>query len=123
MTELIIIFAVLILFAGIIILIKPDSVLVLLGRNIKRVEIHVLAVLVRFLIGVLFLLQYDHSRYPVTILILGLLSIVVAVSLAVMGRAKFVTLMEWAINTLKPYARIGGVLAVVFGGFVIHAFT
>ena len=123
MTQLIIIFAALILIAGIIILINPEYFLAFFSRHVKRIEVHVIAVLVRFVIGVLFITQSDHSRYPLTIQILGFLSIVVAVCLAIIGRDRFVKLMGWAINTWSPFARWGGILAIVFGAFVIHAFT
>jgi len=123
MTVLIIIIAVLIFVAGIVLLINPESIWGFLRTNINRTEIHVLAVLVRFLIGVLLLSQSNHSRYPVTIQILGLLSIIAAISLAVMGRGNFVKLMTWAVNTLKPFARVGGILALLFGAFIIFAFA
>jgi len=104
-------------------LINPESIWGFLRTNVNRTEIHVLAVLVRFLIGVLLLSQSNHSRYPVTIQILGLLSIIAAISLAAMGRGNFVKLMTWAVNTLKPFARVGGVLALLFGAFIILAFA
>ncbi len=123
MTEIIIVFAVLIFIAGFTILINPKYILNFFERNMDRVEIQVIAVVVRLLIGVLLFVQADLSKYPLTMQLLGIASIAAALALAAMGRGNFVKLMTWIENKLQPFARIGGILALVFGGFIIHAFT
>ena len=122
MTTLIIIFGALVLLAGVIIVINPEIIFGYLLKNLDRLAIHILAVLVRLIIGALLVSQSSLSRYPLVIEILGWLSIVAAVSLAVMGRHNFHRLMSWALKILKPYGRVGGVFAAAFGGFLIHAF-
>ena len=123
MTELIILFGALTLFAGGVIVINPEAIFGYLRRNLDKLQIHILAVLVRLILGTLLILQSGLSKHPLIVEILGWLSIIAALSLAVMGRHNFLRLMSWALNVLKPYARAGGVLAAAFGGFLIFAFV
>jgi hypothetical protein len=95
MIELIIIFGALTLLAGVVILINPEVIFGYLRSNFDKAVIE----------------------------ILGWLSIVAALSLAAMGRHNFHRLMSWALIILKPYGRVGGVFAAVFGGFLIYAFV
>ena len=84
--------------------------------------IHILAVVVRLILGVLLITQSDISKFPFTIEVIGWLSIVAAIFLAAMGRYNFKRLMLWALSFLKPYARVGGVFAAIFGTFLLYAF-
>ncbi|MGB5474256.1 MAG: hypothetical protein WBQ78_12360 [Gammaproteobacteria bacterium] len=123
MTALIIIFGALILLAGVVIVINPEVIFGYLRTNIDKLAIHILAVVVRLIIGVLLITQNSLSKYPLVIEILGWFSIVAAFALAVMGRHNFYRLMSWALSGLKPFARVGGVFAAAFGGFLIYAFV
>jgi len=122
MTLLILIFGALTLLAGIVIVINPGVIFGLLRNNLDRPVLHILAVVVRLAIGVLLIYQSGVSKYPFVIEIIGWLSIVAAVSLAVMGRRNFNRLMSWALSLSKPLGRVGGVFAVAFGAFLIYAF-
>jgi len=62
-----------------------------------------------------------ESKYPTAISILGWISIVAASVLGIMGRANFRRLMSWALSLAPSFGRIGGLLAILFGGFLIHA--
>lgn len=123
MSQLIILFGALTLLAGTVIVLNPEVIFGYLRRNLEKLVIHILAVAVRLILGILLILQSDLSRYPLLIELLGWLSIIAALSLAVMGRRNFLRLMSWALNVLKPYGRVGGIFAVVFGGFLIYAFV
>jgi hypothetical protein len=123
MTELIIIFGALTLLAGVVILINPEVIFGYLRSNLDKLVIHILAVVVRLIIGVLLINQSGLSKFPLVIEILGWLSIVAALSLAAMGRHNFHRLMSWALTFIKPYGRVGGVFAAAFGGFLIYAFV
>jgi len=123
MIELIIIFGALTLLAGVVILINPEVIFGYLRSNLDKLVIHILAVVVRLIIGVLLINQSGLSKFPLVIEILGWLSIVAALSLAAMGRHNFHKLMSWTLTFLKPYGRVGGVFAAAFGGFLIYAFV
>ena len=123
MTVLIIIFGALTLLAGIVILINPEFIFGFLRTSMTKPELHIAAVVVRIILGILLLTQSHVSKFPVVIEIIGWLSIVAAVVLAVMGRRNFIRLMSWALSVAKPFGRVGGVVAAAFGAFLIYAFV
>ena len=123
MTVLIIIFGALTLLAGIVIVINPEVIFGFLRNNLDKLVIHILAVVIRLVIGALLIYQSNISKFPFVIEVIGWLSIVAAIFLAVMGRRNFNRLMSWALSLVKPIGRVGGVLAVAFGAFLIYAFV
>jgi len=122
MTVLIIIFGALTLLAGIIIIINPETIFGLFNKHTEKVELQILAVVVRLILGALFIYQAGASKYPFVIEIIGWLSIVAAIFFAVIGRNNFNRLLSRALSLAKPVGRVGGVLAVCFGAFLIYAF-
>lgn len=123
MTLLIILFGALTLSAGIIIIINPEIIFSYLRKNLDKLSLHILAVTVRLIIGVLLISQANVSTFPLTIEILGWLSIAAATIFALIGRRNFKRLMSWALSLLKPFGRIGGIFAAAFGAFLIYAFV
>jgi len=123
MTILIILFGALTSLAGILIVINPETVFGILRKNLDKLELHILAVVVRLVLGALLIFQADASKYPVAIEVIGWLSVVAAISLSVIGRQRFRRLMSWALTLAKPLGRAGGVAAACFGVFLIYAFV
>ena len=123
MTVLIIIFGALTLLAGIVIVINPEVIFGFLRNNLDKLVLHILAVVIRLVIGALLIYQSNISKFPFVIEVIGWLSIVAAIFLAVMGRRNFNRLMSWALSFLKPFGRVGGVFAAAFGAFLIYAFV
>ena len=123
MTVLIIIFGALTLLAGIVIVINPENIFGLLRKNIEKLELQILAVVVRLILGALLIYQSGASKFPLVIEIVGWLSIVAAIFFAVIGRNNFIRIISWALSLAKPFGRVGGVLAVCFGAFLIYAFV
>jgi hypothetical protein len=107
--------------AGIIILINPDSIFGLLRRNLESLSLHILAVVVRIIIGIALIKYAAESKYPAAIQILGWMSITAAFIIGIMGRQNFKKLMSWALNLKPSMGRIGGIIAILFGGFLLHA--
>jgi len=123
MAFLIIIFGALTLLAGIIILINPEIIFRFLRGNLDKLSLHITAVVVRLVLGLLLIFQAEISRFPMIIEALGWLSIIAALTFAVTGRDKFVRLMTWALSLSVPFGRFGGVIAAAFGAFLIYAFV
>jgi len=123
MTVLIIIFGALTLLAGIVIVINPEVIFGFLRNNLDKLVIHILAVVIRLVLGVLLIYQSSISKFPFVIEVIGWISIFAAIFIAVMGRRNFNRLMSWALSLVKPIGRVGGVLAVAFGAFLIYAFV
>lgn len=111
------------LLAGIIIIINPENIFGLFKKNTEKLELQILAIVVRLVLGALLIYQSDASKYPLVIEIIGWLSIVAAIFFAVIGRNNFSRIISWALSLAKPLGRVGGVLAVCFGAFLIYAFV
>jgi hypothetical protein len=123
MTLLIILFGALTLLAGIVIVVNPEVIFGFLRSNLDKLALHILAVAIRLVLGVLLIYQSSISKFPLAIEIIGWLSIVAAIVFAVMGHNNFTRLMSWALSLVKPIGRIGGILAMAFGAFLIYAFV
>ena len=123
MTLFIIIFGTLTCLAGIVILVNPEIVFGFLRKNSDKIELQILAVAIRLVLGAFLIYQSGASKYPFVIEIIGCLSIVAAVFFAVIGRNNFSKLMAWALSLVKTLGRVGGLIASAFGAFLIHAFV
>lgn len=123
MTSLIIIFGALICLAGVIIIINPENIFGLITEHVEKPALHILAVVVRLILGFLLIYYADDSKYPLVIEIIGWISVVAAVILTVIGRDNFKRLIAWALTLTKPLGRAGGVLAICLGAFLVYAFT
>ena len=121
MNYIVMIFGAATIVAGIIIVINPESVFGLMRRKLESLILHILAVVVRIILGVALIMCAAESKYPVAILIIGWISIVAASVLGIMGRTNFMRLMSWALSVAPSFGHIGGFLAILFGGFLIHA--
>ncbi len=109
--------------AGVIIIVNPEIIFGFLRNNLEEVSLQILAVGVRLVIGALLIQYASQSKYPTALEIIGWLSIAAAATLGLIGRRHFIRLMSWALSLSKPYGRVGGLFAVAFGGFLIHAFV
>jgi hypothetical protein len=123
MTILIIIFGVLTLLAGIVIVINPEVIFGFLRNNFDKLSLHILAVVVRLVLGALLIYLSDISKFPFVIEIIGWLSLVAAIFFVVIGRNNFKRLMLWALSLSKSLGRVGGIIALCFGAFLIYAFV
>jgi len=123
MILLIIMFGALTLLAGIVIVINPEVIFGFLRNNLDKLVLHILAVVIRLVLGALLIYQSNISKFPFVIEVVGWLSIVAAISLVIMGRRNFNRLMSWALSLSRSIGRVGGIIAVAFGAFLIYAFV
>ena len=123
MTVFIIIFGTLTCLAGIVIFVNPEIVFGFLRKHSAKIELQILAIAIRLILGTFLIYQSGASKYPFVIEIIVWLSIVAAVFFAVIGRNNFSRLMAWALSLVKTLGRVGGVFASAFGAFLIHAFV
>jgi hypothetical protein len=123
MSVVIIAFGALTLLAGIVIIINPEIVFGFLKKHLEKLELQILAIVVRLVLGALLIYFAGVSRFPVVVEVIGLLSIIAAITFVVIGRNNFKKLMSWAMSFQKSYGRVGGFVAVCFGGFLVYAFV
>ncbi|HKI79293.1 MAG TPA: hypothetical protein VKA26_12185 [Ignavibacteriaceae bacterium] len=122
MENLIIVFGVLFLAAGVSFFVKPDYIFEFLRKEANNINLQILAITVRLLLGFLLIYFANSSRYPNTIAAIGWFIILAAIVLLLMGRKSFQRLIAWALNFFKPYRMVGGLVAILFGMFLIYAF-
>jgi len=122
MTFILIACGILIAIAGIFMLCVPDVVLDYLDENKSKPWVHQIAIGVRIVLGTLLLLNASVSSFPALIEVFGWVSIIAAIVLLAIGKLRFVKLMDWVLNLLRPYARAGGVAAFSFGCFIAYSF-
>ncbi len=123
MTVVIILFGTLTFLAGVIMLIHPKGIFNFLSNYSEKRSLHILAVVVRLILGALLLYQSRNSRFPPAIEIIGWLSIAAAVTFALIGRRNFKRLMTWALSLSKPIYRLSGFVAMGFGAFLVYSFV
>lgn len=123
MTMLIIIFGALTFLAGLVIIVNPELIFGMINKHTDKQGMYILAIAVRLVLGVLLIYQSGVSRYPLVIEIIGWLSIIAAVSFAVIGHKRFIRLISWALSLANPYGRVGGIIAACFGAFLVYAFV
>jgi hypothetical protein len=87
----------------------------------ENVWLHLLAAVARIAIGIVLILYADQARFPLTLQILGWLAIVAGISIALLPRAKFIRLMQWAFERFARYTRVAALIALLFAGFLIYA--
>jgi len=122
MTLFIIIFGALTCFTGVVIIINPEIIFGFLRKSINKIELQILAVVIRLVLGTFLIYQSATSRYPLAIEIIGWLSVIAAVFLTIIGRNNFCKLMSWALSNVKTLGRTGGAFAALFGVFLVYAF-
>lgn len=111
------------LLAGVIIVVNPEIIFGVIRNNLEKVSLQVLAIGIRVVLGILLIQYASQSKFPTVIEIIGWLSIAAAVTFSLIGRRRFLSLMTWTLSLLKPYGRVGGLIAMAFGGFLIYAFV
>lgn len=123
MDMIIIIFGDLIVLAGLLITAKPDLIFGFMRANSGRLEFYILAISVRVMLGILLINQAATSNFPSVIVVVGWLALAAGIALALMGRRNFNRVMDWALGLFEPIGRLGGVLTIVVGAFLVLSFV
>jgi len=109
-----------VVMAGVLVL-RPKDLTEFLLRHAADVWLHVLAAAMRITIGVALLLYAPHSRFPLTLQVLGWIALVAGVIIALIPPAKFRQLITWAFERFGSYTRMAAVAGLIFGVFIIYA--
>ncbi len=122
MAFIIIIFGAFVLLAGVVILVNPELVIGSLKNNLHNPAIHISAVVGRLVIGAVLVIESDHSKFPLTVAVIGWLLVFAAIFFALIGGYRFRKLVSRVLEIASSFARVGGIFAALFGGFLIYAF-
>jgi hypothetical protein len=121
MNYLVMAFAAATTIAGIVMVFNPDTLFNPIRKRYTAPGMHVLAVLLRIILGIALVSCAPASRYPILIQIIGWITLLAALVLGVMGRANFKHLVAWALGMPGSFLRVGGLVAAFFGAFLIYA--
>lgn len=116
------IFGALLVIAGATLIIKPDLIIGFISNNAEKIWLYITAIAVRIVLGSLLVYVATSSQYPLTITIIGWLTIITGLVLALIGWKRFKILLTWVTSKTKTFGRAGGVLGVCLGAFLIIAF-
>lgn len=116
-------FGILLLFAGISLIFKPEIIFDWILNNAEGSYIYIIAIVVRLTFGILFIAVSKESRYPSLIKFFGFLFIIAAIIFIFIGQEHFQKLISSIISTFKPFARVSGLFSIAFGSFLIYAFS
>jgi uncharacterized membrane protein SirB2 len=116
-------FGILLLISGITLLIKPEIILVWIEDNMENTSLYISAIVVRLVFGILFLVAAKESKYAGIIKFFGYLFIVAAIIFIFMGQERFQHFITSLIPDVTPLAPIAGLLSMVFGVFLMYAFS
>ena len=100
---------------------RPKDFTEFLLRHAAEMWIHVLAAAMRITIGVALLLYASHSRFPLTLQIIGWAALITGVIVALIPPAKFKQLIIWVFERFGKLTRIAAVATLIFGVFIIYA--
>ena len=116
-------FGILLLLAGISLLINPEIIIGWIEENMENTSLYISAIVVRLVFGILFIAAARESKYPNLIKFFGYLFIIAAIIFIFIGQESFQDFITSFIPHVKPFAPISGMLSIVFGGFLIYAFS
>lgn len=116
-------FGILIIFAGISLLVKSEIIVGWIENNMLSTWLYIAAILVRLALGIMFLVVAKESLYPGVIRIFAYLFILAAIILFFIGHSNFQDLIGSIILLVNPYAPFVGLLAIIFGIFLVYVFS
>ena len=98
MKYLIIFFGVLILAISLAMLLRPALFIELVRRYAHAAPTHIVAVLVRVVLGIALILFAGHSRFPLALQVIGWLSLLAGLIMAVIPRGRLGDLIHWVLE-------------------------
>ncbi len=119
MTLLVALFGALIVVAGVAGIFSPGQIRRLLGSWPVHGR-YVAAVVIRLGFGLLLIWIAEDLRYPLIMKILGGISIAAATGILIMGRERLDRMVEWWMALGDGVMRLGMLLALLFGAFLVY---
>lgn len=121
MTYLVLVFGLLIMLGGAGLLLKPGAIFGFFEKHGNTTGLYAFSIAIRIVLGAVLILGAPESRFPIALQVLGWLSIYAALALVLIGRVRFRNLIKWALELSPPFKRLAGIVAVLFGGFLVYA--
>ena len=110
-----------IIFMGVMLAWKPDSVMGMLKLYADEVALQVWASIGRILVGLAFLVYAAHSNWPGLLTFLGWIALISGIVILFLKHEMFSGLIRKAVNEYGNYAQFAGAAAVFLGLLVLYA--
>ena len=111
----------LIMAIGLFGLIAPGVLMRSMRRVWQRPSGLYVAVVFRLLLGVVLFLAAPESRFPITLKVLGAITVLAAVSVPLMGYARLTRFLRWFTELGPAVLRAWAVIALGLGAFLVYA--
>lgn len=115
------ILGVLIMALGLLGLAAPNALVRYLRQIWERPSGLYIAVIFRLLMGVVLFWAAPDSRFPITLKILGAITILAAVAIPFVGYAKLTRFLHWFTELGPGVMRAWALVAIAFGAFLVYA--
>ncbi|MGB0848366.1 MAG: hypothetical protein ACPGSM_16675 [Thiolinea sp.] len=113
--------ALLIVYMGVMMVWKPDSVMGMVKLYADETGLQVLASVGRILLGVALLVYAGQSQLPGVLTVLGWLAIFTGIVFLFLKQETFSDLIRSMINQYGDFARIAGAVVVAMGLLILYA--
>ena len=110
-----------VIFMGVMLVWKPDSVLGMVKLYADETGLQVFASIGRILIGIALLVYASHSNLPGLLTLLGWLSVITGVVFLFIKQEMFSNLVRMVVNQYGQFAQIAGGIVTVIGLIVLYA--
>lgn len=121
MTVAVAVFGLLIFGVGMLGLVQPLALISLVERPWRSHTGLYLAITFRAVLGVLLVAAASETRFPWILRALGVLSLITAVLIPVLGYARLRSFVDWWSARPEGFIRAWCFVACAFGGFLIYA--
>lgn len=101
-------------------IVSPATLLGVVRSVMNKPGLVYLAVGVRLVLGVILILAAPASLFPLVFRIIGVIAIIAALGLLVMGRARITRLVEWFAGLPESSVRAWLIFGFAFGAFLVY---
>lgn len=123
MKFILIFLGILMVMAGVGTLINPEIITDTFTDNSVDSSLYIGVIAFRLTFGFLLVWTAELSKYPKVIKIFGYLAIIAALIFILIGHDGFQNFMSEIIPVFTAQSQTAGLLSIVFGGFLIYAYS
>lgn len=110
----------LMLAMSLLVMLAPKKVIAVLLRWPTK-QRFLFAVGVRLVLGIIFLVGASDTRFPAFISIIGIIVVVTAIILLLLGPTKVDAMIQWWLHRTRAFMRIWALVGVVLSALILYA--
>lgn len=121
MGTIVIFFGLVSAMVGMLMLIQPRLVLDTMYSFTDEKWLQVVTATLRLILGSILLVCAEQTRFPLVLQLIGLSALIAGMGITLMPAMIFNRCMIATLRFLRPYARIGSLLLIGYGAFLVYA--